>query len=345
MNYLLTLFFPLLAIVIGGANSKATNDATYLFSKDYTTILKGVCCIIVVMVHIPYDYQNPVQDAIGSFAYVCVTIFFMVSAYGMQLGVDRKSDYLKNFWRKRLVALLIPCFLVNIGIFLLAMILKKKNPTLDVLWHINSYVIILLQYCLWCFIVTYTAKILKVQKYWIIDGALVLGVVASSLFSYFTTKEHAVSAQMGWCYERYGLIWGILMYRMLPQIKHWLQNKKNMKIIFFFFFSLFLGVAYLKYKYIFFYGEYILKIILGIVLIILLLLLTVKRNFGDKLSIYLGKISYEVYLSHGGIMGLITFCTPKISSGIFIVLTYMVTLLFSAFIHVISERLVRICRK
>ena len=91
----------------GGYGSLRRNDAEDLFSKDYTTVLKGICCIIVVMVHVKDGFQNPLQDAIGSFGFVCVTLFFMVSAYGMQLSVEHKADYLRHFWRNRLLSLLV----------------------------------------------------------------------------------------------------------------------------------------------------------------------------------------------------------------------------------------------
>lgn len=51
IDYLLTSFFLLIS-VIGGGKSKAVNHADDLFSKDYTIVLKGICCIVVVMVHV-----------------------------------------------------------------------------------------------------------------------------------------------------------------------------------------------------------------------------------------------------------------------------------------------------
>lgn len=63
--------------------------------------------------------------------------------------------------------------------------------------------------------------------------------------------------------------------------------------------SLVLGVAYLYFKTVFFWGEYLLKVVLGVVLITLLFILSSKRTLGNRVADYLGDISYEVYLSHG----------------------------------------------
>ena len=111
LNYILTAIIPVLTIFMG-VKAKEGNNTEDLFSRDYTSVLKGLCCIIVVMVHIRDGYTNSLQDAIGSFAYVCVTLFFMISAYGMQLSVESKADYLNHFWRNRLLALLIPKYFI-----------------------------------------------------------------------------------------------------------------------------------------------------------------------------------------------------------------------------------------
>lgn len=99
-----TILFTLLAPIIGGGNSLVFNkkDDNAFFGKDYTTELKGLCCLIVIYVHVPVAYRNPIQDAIGSFAYICVTLFFLISAYGMMLSAERKEEYLRHFWRNRL---------------------------------------------------------------------------------------------------------------------------------------------------------------------------------------------------------------------------------------------------
>ena len=92
ISYLFTVFVPL----IGGGNSLIHSNLLkgQFFSKDYTDVLKGLCCLIIIYVHIKPERGNTLQDAIGSFAYVAVTFFFLVSAYGMLAGVERKQNYL-----------------------------------------------------------------------------------------------------------------------------------------------------------------------------------------------------------------------------------------------------------
>jgi len=106
--------------------SRRDKDALF-FSKDYTDVFKGLCCLIVIYVHVKPERGNMLQDAIGSFAYVAVTFFFLVSAYGMLYGLKKKNDYLEKFWRNRLVSLLMPCFLVNVVGFILGYGIKGEG--------------------------------------------------------------------------------------------------------------------------------------------------------------------------------------------------------------------------
>lgn len=301
--------------------------------------MKGVCCIIVVMVHIPAGFQNPVQDAIGSFAFVGVTLFFMVSAYGMQLSAERKPAYLKHFWRNRLLALLVPCLLINLCVCFINWMLHG-SASLNVLWKINNYVVVLLVYCLWFYVVMFFKEKLSISHTWITDALLAGGVVVSSLYSYVCAGGSEVSAAMGWCYERYGLVWGLLFYRFMPSVKRWLSGKRLLKAAIFLLLSLSLGLLYLRYKTLYFYGEYLLKVALGLAIIVWMLLVTVKRQFGNKMSLYLGNISYEVYLSHGFVMAVLAVLAPGIPSGVFILLTYVVTILFAAVVSMAAKRIV-----
>lgn len=113
MDIALTALVPCLLFVVLLWGNKPAGNLEEFFSKDYTTALKAAACVIVILVHVPSQHGNPMQDAIGSFAFTCVTIFFMVSAFGMQYSRDRKANYLTTFWRNRLASLLVPCLAVN----------------------------------------------------------------------------------------------------------------------------------------------------------------------------------------------------------------------------------------
>lgn len=333
-DYLLTALIPtvLFSVVLYG--SKEAENQNGFMSREYTTIVKAICCIIVILVHIPVGYMNRLQDIIGSFAYVCVTLFFLMSAYGMSLSEERKTGYMQHFWRNRLVALLIPQLLINICIIAVMYINIQKGY--ENLFHINNYVAVLLGYCLWFWLV-YQGR--RWYGHRTANALLVCGVIVSSLGSYFFLEKDANF----WCYERWGLVWGVLLYLFLPEVKKHMSPSKS-RILLFVVLSLVLGVAYLHFKPVFFWGEYLLKVVLGVTLITLLFILSSKRTFGNRVVNYLGNISYEVYLSHGFVMGVIAWLYPELSSGVFILSTVIVTICFSAAVHAVGKTLVRWCR-
>lgn len=93
-DYLLTALIPMALFFVVLYGSKEAENQNGFMSREYTTIMKAVCCIIVILVHIPAAYTNRLQDAMGSFAYVCVTLFFLMSAYGMSLSKEQ-IEYLQ----------------------------------------------------------------------------------------------------------------------------------------------------------------------------------------------------------------------------------------------------------
>ena len=340
-DILLTLLILLFLLFATLWQSRESDEKNF-FSKDYTNILKGVCAIVVLLVHVEPFYQNPLQGSVGSFAYVAVSLFFLISAYGMQLSVERKPGYLKHFWRNRLVSLLIPCFLINLFAFVYQIeILNNKN--LVVLIEINGYVKVLLQYCLLFYCVMMLSKWLKVEKTWITDGLLIAGVVGSSLYLYFSEGGGGANVS-GWCYERYGLVWGLLLYRFFPQTLNWFNAQRLVKILVFLLLSIFLGLLYMDSKSDWFYGEYLLKVLLCISIITFLFLISQKRTFGNSVGRLLGDISFEIYLSHGLIMGILAYLFPSFESGIFLILSAVTTIFFSCLVHEIAKRLVALLR-
>lgn len=342
LNYFFTLLSPLIGagcLVVNSEDAKAP-----YFGKTYTNAMKGLACLIVIYVHMSHGFGNKLQDMIGSFAYVCVTFFFLVSAYGMMLSVERNENYLKNFWRNRLLSLLVPCFIINVcNCFFCT--LKDGELTPILLIRINGYVKVLLHWCVWFYVVELIKKRFFPKRTDISDLLLVGGVVLSSLYLYFMVDAE-VSAQAGWCFERMGLVWGVLLYRYFDKSVEWMKKHHTIKVAILFVFGGFLGVAYLKYKFVFFWGEYLLKIVLGFVLLLLLFTATSNIKIGcNPISQWLGNVSYEVYLCHGMVMGVLAYFLPHIQSGMFILLTVICALALSTIVHYIGNPVVKVLRK
>ena len=324
----------LLPIYLVGISRKS--DTSFFFTKDYTTTLKGACALIVILVHIPLLYSNKLQDAVGSFAYVAVTIFFMISAYGMEYSYDNKKNYLKHFWQNRIISLLTPIVIINIIAFL-TISCVQKSLVWRFLYDVNDYIICLLEYCLFFFIIKKLGKRFSWRTH-LVDLLLIASVFLISFASYLTNIIEIPFFR--WCYERFGLIWGLLLYRYKDQFLAWASKHTLVKVIIPLAISLVLGIGYLKFKFVWFWGEYLLKIILGIAIIAVFLVSTSRISFGNKLSRWLGDISYEVYLSHLFVIALLEIALPSLNSNQFIAYTIIGTIIISAFTHALVKRIV-----
>ena len=82
----------LLFVVLGGVllyRAKITDTCNDFFDKNWSLALKGLCCIVVILVHIPNEHSTRLQNMMGSFAFVAVTVFFMISGYGLSVNRNR----------------------------------------------------------------------------------------------------------------------------------------------------------------------------------------------------------------------------------------------------------------
>lgn len=139
------VLFLICELVIG---AKYQTNSAHFFDIENTNAMRGFWCLVVILVHIPAAYQNPIQDMIGSFAYIGVTFFFMTSAYGLSLAQKKNPNSINNFWRRRLPKLLIPCLIVNVfGLFFNAIV--GGSIELSNLIRINGWV----QWLLVCYLV------------------------------------------------------------------------------------------------------------------------------------------------------------------------------------------------
>lgn len=334
MTYILMGLFLIAYALIALFGVKYDPDKQNFFDVSDSTVLRGLFCLLVVLVHIPEAQQNQIQDAMGSFAYIGVTFFFMASSYGLKWGVLYKPNYLHGFWLKRLSSLLVPAFLCNllqVGVFAAL----SKPVEVWTLFSINEWVeILLLFYAVFWIIYYLPAKLGLVSGYWQ-DLLICLIVIACSLIDRLTS----IKLTLVWPTESLGFAYGIILADCFDIFKKWSSINWAKKSIFMFVFGTVTGVAYLKFKPVAFWGDYCLKFFLGIVLLLLILQLTRKFSIGNCMSKFLGSISYEIYLLHGTIYSIVLSTKAAEHSGIFIWLTVILVILAAALISLLTRQL------
>ena len=333
MTCILMLIFIALYVVIVLAGAKYLPGKEYFFDFYDSQMLKGLSCIIVVLVHIPSGYQNRIQDMIGSFAYIGVTFFFMSSAYGLKYGIKNKKNYLKHFWRRRLPALLIPALMCNIVnvIFLIA---TEQKVQLVAFLNIDAWVRVLLLFYLFFWLMHYLSYKLGVPGGYWSDGCICLFVLMYSVINYFIPC-------MGWAPESLGFMYGILLAVFYERIKLWTEKHWMFKCAVMIILGGIVGISYLKFKSVEFYGSYCLKVLLGAILILLILQIIRKVTIGNKVLAFLGSISYDVYLLHRIVFEITAYILSGTNSGLFIWTSVVLTVLLAVLVKMASGIIIR----
>lgn len=325
------------------------NGNSQFFDIHTSGAMRGFWCLIVILVHIPPQYQNTIQDMIGSFGYIGVTFFFMTSAYGLSITLHKRPDSIATFWKTRLPKLLIPNWTANIFfslvfiiLFLLYAILIQYE--LDVIQLIRSelnilYLIEIDGWILWllgCYFIFWFCHKFIPEKHRII---MICVAIFGGSISLYIARFILTDNPGGWCTESIGFIWGILLAEKYDVIKEYFTEKWPVKVILSCCISLIIGLLYLKFKTVVFWGAYLLKIILGVSILCFILILNCKIKIGNSIVKYLGKVSFEVYLIHGYVFAVTAFIFPQITSGPFIIISMALTIFFASVVHKLSQAL------
>ena len=330
---MIVVFLALTALV----GCRYTGDAKAFMGRDYTQALKGLSCLIVVMVHFPVEYGNAIQDLIGSFAYICVTFFFLCSGYGMRYSLDCKKGYLQHFLWNRVCALLIPVCVFNVGASLIKLGYEGAfhSSTLEWLLSVSNWTKVLLLYCV-CFFVVYRFIFNKQENRFLGDIAVCLFVLLTSMI----TKLTDFKVTYLWPTECLGFAYGIMLYRYKERLIAFLSRRTMIKTAAFLALSLACGVLYLRTKRVFFFGDYIIKVLLCLVMLMFLFSATLRLRISNKANQFLGKISYEVYLVHSAVIEVLLPLLPQWGSGVMILIAYIVTIVAATAMNAVGKRLV-----
>lgn len=131
-----------------------------LMSKEDTLAFKGIFSIIVILHHVSQiENDIPIIHYFANFGMYAVGMFFFISAYGMTKQVKLNGEkYLKGFFKKRFLKLLLPIFIVTIIHIVLNILIFHKTYTISSIinvyksgssiinngWYLNSILVIYL---------------------------------------------------------------------------------------------------------------------------------------------------------------------------------------------------------
>jgi len=211
----------LLFVVLGGVllyRAEVTDTCNDFFDKNWSLALKGLCCIVVILVHIPNEHSTRLQNMIGSFAFVAVTVFFMISGYGLSVNRSRKG-YMQHFWRNRMVTLIVPMLLTNIVAEVVNLISGVTDHVVYNLFAVNGFVVMIMA----CYVIFYIAYQFKSLNEHMKSTIICLGILILSIIA-FLFEEHIPFTV--WPVPCLGFIYGMLIADRKSQIIKILNKQK-----------------------------------------------------------------------------------------------------------------------
>lgn len=337
MMFLIVVFLMYLIT----SKAAVVNVESNFFDKNNSNAMRGFWCLVVVMVHVPSVHGNIIQDLISSFGFIGVTFFFLTSSYGLTLAMNKRNNLIKSFWRKRLPKLFITCWVTNIIYMLTMWVIADGKMSWISIFEIDIWV----RWMIACYIFFWISHILLSKKPILCNLVICISIAVFSLCFYlmqFTGKY----TKTVWSTEIFGFIWGILLAWSASAFYNFFREKWIAKMGASFVAGIILGGFYLQFKYVPFYGDYLLKILLGFSITLFVLISNVKLKYGNKISNFLGEISFEIYLLHQKVFIIVDSITNgKLSSGIFIIVCLIVTCVLAYITHIFVVWMISLLKK
>jgi len=274
--FTVTLAWGLLCLL--GIDKNVDKNA---LSLQNTSALRGICAIEIMLGHIGISTRNIIQFPNKKAGILFVGLFLMISGYGLMFGLDNKKDYLKNFWPKRL-GKMIPIFLIILIVdFILNKEISLSRATGGAKWYVYELIILYI-----LFYISYS--LFKKNQLAIV---FLVSMALAFLFWLFKFDNPWYGSTL--CFPL-----GMAYYKIKKKTGDITNLKRIILVMGLFFIT---GVTILGFFLWdeLFVGVFLCRNIASVSFCFAILLILEKFTIGNKMSLMLGMISYEIYLIHG----------------------------------------------
>lgn len=291
----------ILFLVISLFNIKLAPKGNFFednFSISDTRALKGFFAIAVILHHL-CTYLSDSFTSLRFFenlGFLAVGGFFLISGYGLMCGVKYKPEYLRGFFRKRFLAVLIPYYLIIPFYFLVRAIAKTLTRT----YVIESLLGISLWYA-GAIAVLYIAFFISFRIFGNKWGRVSVSVLtALYAFTLLVLYRHGNMNFGFWCYNSLTcFIIGIWYCDFREKINGFVKNHYGFSVaaaaILFciFWFVSFKNPNDARRLYVLAAESLCSASFAGLIII-----LSMKIRLGNNLLSFCGDLSFELYLTH-----------------------------------------------
>lgn len=314
----------------------------YLGVKS-TTGLKGFLSLGIVFHHLSQWVTTGVE--FSNFGYMgtyIVSVFFFISGYGLYVQNNRKEDYLDDFLSKRLSKILTP-FIAISSIYLIYR-------------SINGQVLSSL-----FFIDLFRKGSTVIYNGWFVDIIILMYIFFYISFRLCSNKTIAILVNTIFIIFYIVLVirleYGFWWYNSsLPFVLGllWAKNKNSIDEIlnkyYFIVLVCIISLLFISHQYSFVlkklhlgdsYSYAFLANIDNVIFTLFFILIVRKIDFSNKYLLFLGKISFELYMIHGLVMSIFGkyFVTSRLNDVIFTTLVLIVSVFLAWLINLIIKKI------
>ncbi len=127
---LITISFLLLFAVLICVGLRFAGKGFYQdnLNRDSTISIRGLLACAVVLHHISQNEilrGNKILPMFVNIGFLFVGLFFFFSGYGLIKSLEKKSNYLDSFFKKRICVVLIPFLIMNVIYFVISLFVAK----------------------------------------------------------------------------------------------------------------------------------------------------------------------------------------------------------------------------
>ncbi len=298
----------------------------YPLDKDRTLCLKGILSFLIIAFHIQFLVDIPILFLFNSWGAPVVSLFFFISGYGSTCSYLKKGNrYLDGFFYRRIWKTIKP-FLVVTAIYMLLEFMDKgclSSPSLvelirkgDTILPYSWFVIaIIIQYLFFFFSFKYGITMRRKIIY-----VLVLTIIGMIIMSSIHYGRH-------WWVSSLAFPAG-MVYAFKESSWNSILKQKKWRFLFMPVICVVILIVVMSKVEALFTIVYIL-----IPLLVVYLISYVGGN-RNKIMMFLGSISYEIYLFHGVSMYILRGKHIYVESDyLFVLLVCVCTILFSYCLH------------
>ena len=335
MDIFVLLLFSILVYLL-------PNNNDYLGVKS-TTGLKGFLAIGIVFHHLSQSVSTGGEFI--NFKYMgtyIVSIFLFLTAYGLYVQNERKKNYLNNFLTKRLARVVIPALFVS-GIYIVYFVFNKQ--TLPISYFINLFV----------------KGATIIANGWFVDVIILLYMFFYISFKVFSNKGSAIFCNtifviiyiilaiilkydFWWYNSTLPFVVGVVGGKYKANIDDLLNNNYFMLLL------ILTGLLFISHHYDFLLrrmdlaNKYSLALVANldnVIFTIFFILIVRKIDFSNKYLLFLGKISFELYMIHGLVISIVGkyFFTSRLNDVIFSILVLIISIILAWLVNLIINKI------